>query len=93
MLELWSWLAENFDGHLQIGRSPPLSSNKVTHFSILRDKTGIPYDKMLFFDDCGWSDNCAVVEGGCPGVTTYKTPTGMQESEWRAGLAKYAANH
>lgn len=37
----------------QIGRQPPLSSNKsATHFPILREKTGIRYDRMLFFDDC-----------------------------------------
>eukprot|EP00613_Pedinella_sp_CCMP2098_P002436 CAMPEP_0171628454 /NCGR_PEP_ID=MMETSP0990-20121206/21456_1 /TAXON_ID=483369 /ORGANISM="non described non described, Strain CCMP2098" /LENGTH=186 /DNA_ID=CAMNT_0012196661 /DNA_START=264 /DNA_END=825 /DNA_ORIENTATION=+ len=43
------------DRNLQVGRTPPLSSEKwATHFPRLRDLTGIPYDKMLFFDDyCG----------------------------------------
>lgn len=37
----------------QIGRQPPLSSNKSrTHFPFLREKTGIRFDRMLFFDDC-----------------------------------------
>lgn len=37
----------------QIGRQPPLSSNKSqTHFPRLKDATGIRYDEMLFFDDC-----------------------------------------
>jgi len=49
---------------MQIGRSPPLSSDKTTHFRLLQENTGVPYDRMLFFDDCGWSDNCAVVERG-----------------------------
>lgn len=44
------------DGHLQIGRSPPLSANKTGHFRELKKHTGIPYDRMLFFDDCNWSD-------------------------------------
>ena len=51
-------------GNMQIGRSPPLSSDKTTHFRLLQENTGVPYDRMLFFDDCGWSDNCAVVERG-----------------------------
>lgn len=37
----------------QIGRQPPLSSNKsATHFPILREITKVSYDRMLFFDDC-----------------------------------------
>ena len=94
MLELFSRGFEDIsEGNLQIGRSPPLSSDKTTHFNLLRANTGIGFDKMLFFDDCGWSDNCAVVERGCPGVTTMKTPNGMTETEWRQGLEKYAAAH
>lgn len=81
------------DSHIQIGRSPPLSSNKTSHFALIQKATGIAYDKMLFFDDCGWSDNCAVVERGCPGVTTMQTPNGMTAAEWRAGLQKYAGSH
>jgi hypothetical protein len=35
----------------QIGRRPPLSSNKsATHFPILRELTRVRYDRMLFFD-------------------------------------------
>eukprot|EP00729_Bicosta_minor_P003302 gene3302-5059_t len=63
--------------HLQIGRSPPLSSNKTTHFSFLTKATGIAYDKMLFFDDCSWGDNCGTVRRGCKGVTTVVTPDGV----------------
>eukprot|EP00854_Cymbomonas_tetramitiformis_P009026 gene9026-10696_t len=54
------------DGNMQIGRTPPLSSNKAaTHFPILRSNTGIAFDKMLFFDDCNWGDHCGKVERGC----------------------------
>ena len=84
---------DGFEGNIQIGRSPPLSSNKTSHFTLLQKNTGIAFNRMLFFDDCGWSDNCEVVERGCPGVTTFKTPRGMQKEEWYAGLAKYATNH
>ena len=39
----------------QIGRQPPLSSNKArSHFPALKTVTGIRYDRMLFFDDCNW---------------------------------------
>jgi magnesium-dependent phosphatase 1 len=35
----------------QIGRQPPLSSNKArSHFPFLKKLTGIRYDRMLFFD-------------------------------------------
>ena len=41
----------------QIGRQPPLSSNKArSHFPALRKLTDIRYDRMLFFDDCNWGD-------------------------------------
>lgn len=40
------------DRSLQVGRTPPLSPQKwETHFPRLRDCTGVPYDRMLFFDD------------------------------------------
>ena len=39
----------------QIGRQPPLSSNKAkSHFPRLKEATGVPFDQMLFFDDCNW---------------------------------------
>lgn len=41
----------------QIGRQPPLSSNKAkSHFPRIRELTGIRYDRMLFFDDCNWGE-------------------------------------
>ena len=43
----------------QIGRQPPLSSNKArSHFPFLRELTDIRYDRMLFFDDCNWGKCC-----------------------------------
>ena len=82
---------DGFGGNLQIGRTPPLSSDKAqTHFPILRAETGISYDKMLFFDDCNWGDHCANVEKYCPGVVTQRTPRGLQAREWQLALAAYA---
>lgn len=80
----------------QIGRQPPLSSNKSkTHFPFLRKLTGIRYDRMLFFDDCNWGDHCGMVEQNCReednglGPVTVRTPRGLRENEWRQGLSKY----
>eukprot|EP01033_Poteriospumella_lacustris_P007506 gene7507-5396_t len=38
---------QGFEGNMQIGRSPPLSSDKAsTHFPILRQETGVDYNDM-----------------------------------------------
>ena len=34
----------------QIGRSGRLTSRKTTHFRLLHEQSGIPYEEMLFFD-------------------------------------------
>lgn len=88
---------EGFDGNLQIGRTPPLSSNKsATHFPFLRRETGVPYDRMLFFDDCNWGDHCAAVANGCrevesgQGPVTVRTPHGLQVADWEDGMRAYA---
>mmetsp|Transcript_14715 Transcript_14715/g.41435 ORF Transcript_14715/g.41435 Transcript_14715/m.41435 type:complete len:281 (-) Transcript_14715:401-1243(-) len=88
---------KGFEGNLQIGRQPPLSSNKAaTHFPRLRTLTGIPYDRMLFFDDCNWGDHCAAVASGCVeeasglGPVTVRTPRGLMPADWETGLKKYA---
>mmetsp|Transcript_14248 Transcript_14248/g.36914 ORF Transcript_14248/g.36914 Transcript_14248/m.36914 type:complete len:229 (-) Transcript_14248:47-733(-) len=84
------WEDGDGEANLQIGRTKPLSSDKSrTHFPILRERTGIPYNGMLFFDDSAWSDHCGMVERNCPGVVTMRTPTGLTDSLWEAGLAKY----
>jgi hypothetical protein len=64
---------------------------QVRHFERLQAATGVPYDQMLFFDDCNWGDNCGQVARGCPGVVTVRTPEGLTEAEWRAGLQRFAA--
>lgn len=81
---------EEFEGNMQIGRSPPLSSNKAeTHFPILKKKTGIDYDKMVFFDDCNWGDHCSKVAAKCKGVICQRTPRGLQLREIQLALDAY----
>jgi magnesium-dependent phosphatase 1 len=83
---------EGFEGNIQIGRTPPLSSDKAsTHFPILRRLTGINYDKMVFFDDCLWGDHCGRVESMCTGVVAVRTPDGLQLRKWKEALQRYAA--
>jgi len=84
----------------QIGRQPPLSSNKsATHFPILRELTRVRYDRMLFFDDCQWGDHCGQVERACKesatgkGPVTVRTPFGLGVDEWAEGLEKYAKTY
>ena len=81
----------------QIGRQPPLSSNKAaSHFPRLKDLTGIRYDQMLFFDDCNWGDHCGMVAAGCrepdtrQGPAVVRTPNGLGLKEWDEGLRVYA---
>lgn len=80
-----------FQGHLQIGRSPPLSANKSkSHFPILRQETKISYDRMIFFDDCNWSDHVEKVSRECVGVVAQRTPSGLQVEEWEHALSRFA---
>jgi magnesium-dependent phosphatase 1 len=96
---VWDILMRDWDGCdvNQIGRQPPLSCDKSrTHFPFLREKTGIRYDRMLFFDDCNWGDHCSMVAQNCKeadtgkGPVTVRTPRGLGEREWRKGLKLYA---
>jgi len=97
-MTIWDLLMRDWDGEdvNQIGRQPPLSSNKArSHFPRLREVTDIRYDRMLFFDDCNWGDHCGMVAAGCReedsglGVATLRTPRGLGKKEWREGLAVY----
>ena len=101
-MTIWDLLMRDWDGKdvNQIGRQPPLSSNKAkSHFPFIQKLTGVRYDKMLFFDDCNWGDHCRMVGNACKeedsgkGVTTYRTPSGLGEAEWRGGMEKYAQEH
>lgn len=48
-------LKEVFEFHA-IGRQGELSSDKRTHFNKLHLESKIPFDEMVFFDDCMWGD-------------------------------------
>lgn len=42
----------------QIGRSGKLTSRKTSHFRMIHEESGgVPYEEMLFFDDCNWQDH------------------------------------
>mmetsp|Transcript_14566 Transcript_14566/g.29154 ORF Transcript_14566/g.29154 Transcript_14566/m.29154 type:complete len:256 (+) Transcript_14566:17-784(+) len=94
---VWDVLMKDWAGKdvNQIGRQPPLSSNKSkTHFPRIRELTGVKYDGMLFFDDCNWGDHCGMVSNGCKenngeGVVSVRTPNGLREADWRKGLELY----
>lgn len=95
-MSVWDLVLRDWDGEdiNQIGRQPPLSSNKSqTHFPRIREITDIPYNKMLFFDDCNWGDHCLMVATNCKengkSVVTHRTPAGLRESDWQKGLELY----
>jgi magnesium-dependent phosphatase 1 len=72
----------------QFGRTGSLSPNKKTHFQQLFQQSQIPFDEMLFFDDCNWGDHCATVTKEF-GVVSYRTPSGLQYHEFLDALEKY----
>jgi magnesium-dependent phosphatase 1 len=95
-MTVWDLLMRDWNGRdvNQIGRQPPLSSDKAaTHFPILQQLTGIRFSKMLFFDDCNWGDHCGKVARACQdngkSVVTHRTPNGLREADWRKGLELY----
>jgi len=66
-------------------------TTKDTHFKCLRELTNVPYDRMLFFDDCTWGDNFADVRRVSDGrVRCIRTPHGLQPHEWYDGLRLFA---
>ena len=61
------------------------------HFPALHKESGIAYDQMLFYDDCTYGDNCGSVASGCPGTTCVRTPRGLTEALFDAGLTAWEA--
>jgi len=72
----------------QIGREGQLTSRKTSHFKLLQAQSGIPYDEMLFFDDCNWGDHVGDLQDAF-GVTGIRTPQGLQVAEFHQGLEKF----
>ncbi len=61
-----------------------------SHFPRLHTASGVPYDRMLFFDDCTYGDNVGEVTRNCPGVTGVRTPSGLTVELFDRGLAAWA---
>ena len=59
--------------------------NKQIHFQELHQKTGIPFENMLFFDNEVW--NCREVEQ--LGVLSIHTPRGLTLKDFNMGLKRY----
>jgi len=64
-------------------------SSKSEHFRRIHEATGVPYNKMIFFDN--EEHNCRTVSK--LGVTCIYTPRGMTEGEWKRGLQEYSKNN
>jgi len=72
----------------QIGRTGNLSPDKTTHFRELHNESGVPYNEMLFFDDCNWGDNCQRVTNAF-GVVSQRTPHGLKWEEFQNAIRKF----
>jgi len=72
----------------QVGRTGKLSPRKTTHFRELRLESGVPYDKMLFYDDCNWGDHVGDLRDAL-GVVGQRTPNGLTFQEFKDGLEEY----
>eukprot|EP00578_Thalassiosira_sp_NH16_P024125 CAMPEP_0181099784 /NCGR_PEP_ID=MMETSP1071-20121207/12842_1 /TAXON_ID=35127 /ORGANISM="Thalassiosira sp., Strain NH16" /LENGTH=233 /DNA_ID=CAMNT_0023182465 /DNA_START=140 /DNA_END=841 /DNA_ORIENTATION=- len=75
--------------YAQIGRCGELTSRKTGHFRLIHEQSGgVPYDEMLFFDDCNWGDHVGDVNREF-GVVGVRTPQGLRLEEFHHGLKKY----
>lgn len=76
----------------QIGRDGPyLTSRKTSHFRMIREESGgVPYEGMLFFDDCNWGDHVGDLNREF-GVVGVRTPQGLRLEEFHRGLEKFRA--
>ncbi|KIK63493.1 hypothetical protein GYMLUDRAFT_163219 [Collybiopsis luxurians FD-317 M1] len=70
------------------GNLTTFAGSKLTHFKKLRQKTGIPYSEMLFFDD--EHRNKEVEELG---VTFCLVRNGLDDRTFEKGLAEWRKRH
>ena len=59
--------------------------NKKTHLKALKEKTGVAFEDMLFFDD----DQENIRHVSELGVVSVLTPEGVTEDAWEAGLRRF----
>jgi magnesium-dependent phosphatase 1 len=64
------------------------TGSKKAHFQNLREKTGMAYKDMLFFDN----ERVNVMEVGQLGVCSVYCPGGMSQGAWEEGLRTFADN-
>ena len=59
--------------------------SKTEQFHRLKEKSGVPFEEMLFFDN----ESRNVREVSTLGVCCIYTPAGMTVENWREGLAEF----
>ncbi|KAL1725388.1 magnesium-dependent phosphatase-1 [Schizophyllum commune] len=79
--------AESFFDEMEIYPGMP-SCSKLKHFKKIHERTGIPYDEMLFFDD---EHRNSEVES--LGVTFCLVRNGMDLQTFEKGLAEWRRRH
>ncbi|GIM16010.1 hypothetical protein Vretimale_18696 [Volvox reticuliferus] len=60
--------------------------SKLTHFRAIHNKSGIPYEDMLFYDNERWN----ITECAKLGITCVYTPRGLTREAWDRGLMDFA---
>ncbi|KAL9182740.1 hypothetical protein ACHAXT_004019 [Thalassiosira profunda] len=63
-------------------------ADKSSQFESLNRKTGIAFEKMVFFDNEIWNINSV----GRLGVKCYHTPNGMTREDWERCLEEFGMN-
>lgn len=77
--------------YAQVGREGELTSRKTGHFRLIHEESGyIPYEEMLFFDDCNWGDHVGDLNEEF-GVVGVRTPQGLRLEDFHHGLEKFRA--
>jgi len=71
--------------YAQIGRDGKLTSRKTSHFRLIHEESGVPYEDMLFYDDCNWGDHVGDLNRAY-GVVGMRTPNGLNLQEFHQGL-------
>ena len=65
-----------------------MGGSKQGHFEVLKQKTGIDYEDMIFFDNERWT----ITEVSQLGVTCVYTPNGVRQGQFEQGLEDFSAS-